>query len=901
LTLFTLALAVALVWWDLGQAAPGDLSLAHSAIDELAGSTGCVVCHGEEGTSLATACGECHAESLADVEQGRGFHGTLPSNAAVTGKECGECHREHHGAELALVSDVGFRLAGDGSQEAFDHGRLGYDPEGVHAELACKDCHANANVILLVEGEERFGAADPACTSCHEDPHEGAIERACQECHGQARPFVELETFEHAASFALEGAHALSAMSAERCTACHESESEFAVEALADVGEGLVERGCLDCHTSPHTKSFLGQTEDPSCSACHETVPGGFGPELAHFGPAGDALEAHRALGFPLETPHDTATCTACHGTLAPAAPSTPTTRTLVPRSAESALFPGRTATDCAACHVDPHANANGASCLDCHQASGPWDDLSAFSHETFPLRGVHSRSSCTACHAKSGPTATAELSARRDQGLTSPPRSCTDCHDDPHDPTFVSEIAQLPDLTEPTCAACHDTTAAPSALGFHINEADFPRDLHTATGMALVDPHTEVACAGCHAPVVPSTSAAESPTWASLRDVAFAEKFRAAEAHRSPDDCGACHANPHGDEFANSPLADSPDDCLACHLPTAFSPSLVDAELHTNTDFPLDGGHLAVGCFGCHEREGTRPCPNFGAAPSACADCHTDIHANAELSDVNGPAAATVPALAGIGCARCHTTEDFHTAAAPARDPVNHAPLFGFELAGAHARAACQSCHRPEPTTSPGAREFGRASLAFPGPVGACATCHADPHAGHFDGPGKPALVAGRTDCARCHGQDSFALDPNETPFDHGLWADFDLAGPHAEAACTACHNQEPYAVAASRLAQTRGTACADCHADIHLGQFASEFTSETDCARCHEVEAQPAFAASLFDHDRDTRYMLDDSHSELDCTTCHRAYPLDGGGEVVRYKPLGTTCADCHGVTPK
>jgi hypothetical protein len=29
----------------------------------------------------------------------------------------------------------------------------------------------------------------------------------------------------------------------------------------------------------------------------------------------------------------------------------------------------------------------------------------------------------------------------------------------------------------------------------------------------------------------------------------------------------------------------------------------------------------------------------------------------------------------------------------------------------------------------------------------------------------------------------------------------------------------------------------------------------------------------------------------------SCHIPWPLPDGGEAVRYRPLGTTCADCHG----
>jgi hypothetical protein len=91
--------------------------------------------------------------------------------------------------------------------------------------------------------------------------------------------------------------------------------------------------------------------------------------------------------------------------------------------------------------------------------------------------------------------------------------------------------------------------------------------------------------------------------------------------------------------------------------------------------------------------------------------------------------------------------------------------------------------------------------------------------------------------------------------------------------------------------------TACSACHADPHVGQFASG--GPTDCARCHA--STDSFEKLAFDHDRDARFRLDEGHKNLACAACHVRVPVDrgetaGGGSTVRYKPLGTSCADCH-----
>lgn len=841
LTAVTLAAVSVFVWWDLRSVSPGELSWVHSQESELDGQAGCVACHGDKEAPLASACGACHEATLASVEAGTGLHGTLElalggaHPASVPATDCGPCHREHHGAELELVTSSSFRLAGFASRDAFDHERLGLTLDGAHAELACTACHANADVLHLGRGEQRFSGLSVDCASCHESEHNKAF----------------------------------------------------------------LEDAALTASMSP----------DAVCAGCHTTEEGGFDSEVSRLNvlteltttpvaesPA-ERREAHAALGFALEAPHEAATCAECHGATSPN-PTTSLGRALVARSETTPRFAGRAPEDCAACHSDPHRGANGANCLECHQPTGPWEDLSAFGHDIFSLSGVHGASSCTECHAEKGPTSTNALSGRRDRALPNPPRSCTACHEDPHSGAFLAGVAAELALTtsDDTCTTCHSTALPPSSSGgpgFHLDPEDFPLELHDASGMSLAAPHNEVACQGCHSgseELVPADflrtpDTRFAPPSSSL--VAFEQRFKPATKKRSSDACASCHASPHEGDFEH--LAGSPNDCTACHSETEFQPASFDAEQHKNTRFPLDGAHLAVGCYLCHERETDAPCPRFSDAPKDCAACHEDVHRD-ELTGWQGES----------DCAACHTTEDFHQVN---REDLDHAASFDFSLVGAHAAAACESCHRPEPASTPGQRLFGRVSIAFPGDSAQCTTCHVDEHAGAFDGPDMPREVDGRASCARCHSQTTFALESTTSNFDHALWARFPLEGAHKEADCAACHNQPPSAP--GRLPGVRGATCIDCHADIHLGQFevesANGFPAVTDCSRCHSVLAEHGFKDTSFDHNRDSSFVLDETHAPLDCAACHRAWPLEGGGEVVRYKPLGQTCADCHGVVPK
>ena len=91
--------------------------------------------------------------------------------------------------------------------------------------------------------------------------------------------------------------------------------------------------------------------------------------------------------------------------------------------------------------------------------------------------------------------------------------------------------------------------------------------------------------------------------------------------------------------------------------------------------------------------------------------------------------------------------------------------------------------------------------------------------------------------------------------------------------------------------------TTCSGCHEDVHLGQF-DEPERPVECGRCHTVAA---WRPVLFEHDRDSRFTLEGAHARVSCESCHKLEGaderLDGERTFVRYKPLPTACAECHG----
>jgi len=271
-------------------------------------------------------------------------------------------------------------------------------------------------------------------------------------------------------------------------------------------------------------------------------------------------------------------------------------------------------------------------------------------------------------------------------------------------------------------------------------------------------------------------------------------EQWATAYPGRTPQQCEACHLDAHDAQFLGSA---SKGRCIVCHEQTHFTPTKFGIDEHARTIFPLEGAHTAVACAACHKTEKSRTSDSvrrFVPTTTACGSCHEDVHKGA----FDTPTA--LKAWRGMqGCARCHTTADFRTVSWNAED---HKQWTGAALAGKHATARCDDCHRRAPTSSPLRKP------AFAKPPEACAECHEDPHAAQFE-------IRGTTDCAHCH-------------------------------------------------------------------------------------QSTESFAATTFDHARGSRFALDADHASLACDACHRAYDTPAGS-VVRYKPLGTQCADCHGVVPK
>lgn len=294
---------------------------------------------------------------------------------------------------------------------------------------------------------------------------------------------------------------------------------------------------------------------------------------------------------------------------------------------------------------------------------------------------------------------------------------------------------------------------------------------------------------------------------------------------------CIDCHKNVGGDInsaagfHGRNPLV-SLSECSSCHTD------------HEGREFDIVGFNREtfdhrVSDFPLIGQHALVPCASCHIEPkklheatTTCISCHKD-------DDSHG-------GNMGEDCKSCHTENSWQDV------KFNHGET-KFPLNGGHVDVTCSSCH---PDT-----RYKETPMD-------CASCHInnDDHDGRF-GP----------KCETCH------TDQQWLPigFDHMKHSDYSLNGKHQTISCEACHTS-------TSPLQEVATACVDCHlsVDVHRGQ------NGTDCKACH---TENDWEKTDFNHDVDTKFVLNGAHKDATCFSCHR-------GEETAAEIKTQVCVDCH-----
>jgi hypothetical protein len=561
----------------------------------------------------------------------------------------------------------------------------------------------------------------------------------------------------------------------DKCTDCHSR------------GKQIDQSKCLVCHddlgrrirdrAGLHGRAY----RDQACTQCHVEHLGTDSKLVRWPGGAREKLD-HTQTGWGLKGEHAGVKCDDCHKQK-----NRRGNRTYLGMS-----------TTCNSCHEDPHENRFGKDCTGCHSETG-WKAvrLDDFDHgrTRFALQGKHRQVDCDKCHGK----------PRKYRGLEFD--SCNDCHEDPHKGRFAPQ----------KCESCHSVEGWQRVEGLRENHP----------GVKLVGGHAQVACkdchdrgndrepskgtrcASCHEPVHRAKFGTDCQEchgaikWLGLPErigrrehdktrYPLRGEHRDLECERCHlkrlppprryrdlqfERCAGCHQDQHKGEFAQR----DGGECGACHRVTGFRPTTFGLDEHATTSFALEGRHRAVPCSSCHT--GARPRVDLRIAKRACADCHANPHGTQFATEMQTS-----------GCAHCHSTAGW-------RSPkVDHST---WPLTGAHATAACSSCH----TASEADRASGRGAT-YRGVPRVCDGCHRDEHAGQFrlSEPVKP--------CDTCHETKGFKIPS----FPHEQRTGFPLVGRHAAVECQKCHLEQRLQNGATvRLYRLGYRACRDCHANPH------------------------------------------------------------------------------------
>ena len=365
------------------------------------------------------ACRDCHKAALVTDTAVRAWatqHRTLTRTFLGLGTGCMDCHAADnvHGEQFGARTCTACHNESTWKKAPlFNHDSSDFVLTGKHRTTACSQCHKTARVPGMAKPVRQFAnVTASSCTSCHVDPHKGAMKQTCETCHTTQSWSRLLDrgkfeaTFDHSRTrFQLVGAHA-----AARCAACHNPAARptgtvrlaFAPAQLQAMYPAPNAKDCLSCHVDVHEAEFANRPNGGACQDCH--LQTGWHPTTYD-------LARHNRESYVLTGSHVAIPCLGCHTPARPAAP---------PRFRLGARV-------CVSCHShdDPHAGQfAGRDCAECHTTVS--FRITAFDHARtrYPLDGAHANVACIKCHTRVTPPGGAPFTRYRPLQTT-----CQACH----------------------------------------------------------------------------------------------------------------------------------------------------------------------------------------------------------------------------------------------------------------------------------------------------------------------------------------------------------------------------------------------------------------------------------------------------------------------------------------